>query len=266
MPKTGSIKKFIIPITPFPLRKPMESASFDVKHWRRLFTIYKLAEMGAKDRVIKISTEYLAERMGTSQQTASRHLIEVERLGWIKKMASPKGCMIELTDKGKSELEHLHKNMKLFLEAKLPPSITIEGYVFSGYGEGAYYISREGYKKQFVEQLGFNPYPGTLNLKLTSEYDLKIAKELEFYPSIIIKGFQNKNRTYGPVRCLQVLINNRIKGAIVLALRSHYDTSVLEVISPVFLRGKLKLKDGHKVRLEIISNSQEKEGTDKVNE
>ena len=236
----------------------MEKAGIDIKRWRRLFVLYKLAEMGANSRIIKISTEYLAERMGASQQTASRHLIELERLGWIRRVTSPRGCMIELTTKGNSELESLYKNLKLILEAEWPPSLTIEGHVFSGFGEGAYYISLEGYRRQFIEKLGFDPYPGTLNLKLTSEYDLKIASELDFYPAIIIKGFQNKDRTYGPVKCFPALINNRVKGAVVLALRTHYSTSVLEVIAPVFLRGKLGLKDGHKVRVEILSNLSKK--------
>jgi len=36
-------------------------------------------------------------------------------------------------------------------------------------------------------------------------------------------------------------------------LRSHYDASVIEIISPVFLRRRLKLKDGHKVKVEVLT-------------
>jgi len=44
-----------------------------------------------------------------------------------------------------------------------------------------------------------------------------------------------------------------VKGAIISALRSHYDTSIIEVIAPLFLRKQLKLKDGHKVKVEVLT-------------
>jgi CTP-dependent riboflavin kinase len=55
------------------------------------------------------------------------------------------------------------------------------------------------------------------------------------------------------VKCYPVTIENRVKGALILALRSHYDTSVIEIIAPVFLRKYLKLKDGHKVKVEVLT-------------
>jgi CTP-dependent riboflavin kinase len=51
------------------------------------------------------------------------------------------------------------------------------------------------------------------------------------------------------------MINNKVKGAIIFAIRTHYDTSVLEIVAPVFLRGNLKLKDGNKVKVEIFTLS-----------
>jgi len=129
----------------------------------------------------------------------------------------------------------------------------LEGTVFTGLGEGAYYISKDPYKKQFIEKLGFEPFPGTLNLKLTTDYDIKTRSELEAYPAIEVEGFRNENRTFGSVRCYPVIIENKVKGALVTALRSHYDSSVVEIISSVFLRKHLNLKDGHKVKVEILA-------------
>ncbi|MDH5459904.1 MAG: DUF120 domain-containing protein [Candidatus Bathyarchaeota archaeon] len=221
--------------------------------WRHLFTLLKLAEMGAHRRTAKISTEYLAEKLGMSQQTASRHLIELDNKGWIKRTITPEGCLIKITDAGMKELKKLYSNLRFLIEAAYPPSITLEGIVFTGLGEGAYYISKERYRKQFMEKLGFDPYPGTLNLKLKTDYDIKTRSELEAYPAIEIEGFQNENRTFGHVKCYPAIIENKVKGALISALRSHYDTSVIEVIAPVFLRTQLKLKDGHKVKVEILT-------------
>jgi riboflavin kinase len=224
------------------------------KHeWRNLCTLLKLAEMGAHRRTAKISSEYLARKLSASQQTASRYLIELDNKGWIKRTITPDGCLIKITDAGLKELKKLYSNLRFLMEAEYPPSITLEGVVFTGLGEGAYYISRESYKKQFIEKLGFDPYPGTLNLKLTTDYDVKTRSELEAYPAIEIEGFRNENRTFGPVKAYPAIIENKVKGALVLALRSHYDVSVIEVIAPIFLRKQLKLKDGHKVKVEVLT-------------
>ena len=224
------------------------------KHeWQYLYTLLKLAEMGAHKRTAKISTEYLAEKLGTSQQTASRYLIELERKGWIQRTITPEGSLIKIDDTGTKELQKLYSNLRFLIEAAYPPSVTLEGTVFTGLGEGAYYITKEHYRKQFIEKLGFDPYPGTLNLKLTTEYDLKTRTELEAYPAIEIEGFKNEDRTFGLVKCYPATIGNKIKGALISALRSHYGISVVEIIAPVCLRKHLNLKDGYKVKVEVLT-------------
>ncbi len=224
------------------------------KHeWQHIQTLLKLAEMGAHKRTTKISTEYLADKMGISQQTASRYLIELERSSWIQRTITPEGSLIKIADAGLKEIHKLYAHLQFLVEAAYPPSVTLEGTVFEGLGEGAYYISKEVYRKQFIEKLGFDPYPGTLNLKLATEYDLKTRTELETYPAIEIEGFKNENRTFGLVKCYPATIDNKVKGALISALRSHYDVSVLEVIAPVCLRKQLNLRDGHKVKVEVFT-------------
>lgn len=231
----------------------MNPSNVDALSWRYLFALYKLAEMGASRRTVKVSTEYFAVKMGLSQQTASRYLIQLDKKGWIKRTITPDGCLVRITDAGQRELKQLFSNLRLIFEAAYSPSITLEGTLFSGLGEGAYYVSKEGYRKQFMEKLNFDPYPGTLNLKLTSEYDVKTRTELEAYPAIELQGFDNETRSFGGVKCYPALINNKVKGAILTAMRTHYDSSVLEIVAPVFLRGNLKLKDGQKVKVEVLT-------------
>lgn len=222
------------------------------KHdWQHLYMLLKLAEMGAYRRTAKISTEYLAGKLGISQQTASRYLIELEHKGWIQRNITPDGSLIRIEEAGTRELQKLYSSLKVLVEKAYPSSVTMEGTVFTGLGEGAYYISKETYRKQFAEKLGFEPYPGTLNLKLNSDYDIKTRREIESYPAIEVTGFKNEDRTFGLVKCYPVVIDNKIKGALITALRSHYDVSVLEIIAPVCLRKQLSLKDGNKVKIEI---------------
>lgn len=221
--------------------------------WRHVFTLVKLAELGAHRRTAKISTEYLAVKLGLSQQTASRYLIELDGKSWIKRTMTPEGCLIRITETGVKELQKLYANLRLLMEAAYPPSITLEGVVFTGLGEGAYYTSKEEYRRQFIEKLGFDPYPGTLNLKLTTDYDVKTRSELEAYPAVEIEGFKSEDRSFGVVKCYPAIVGNKAKGAIISALRTHYDASVLEIIAPEPLRKSLKLKDGHKVKVEVLT-------------
>ena len=44
--------------------------------------------------------------------------------------------------------------------------LVFEGIVTSGLGKGVVFMSMDYYKSNVKEKLGFNPYPGTLNLRL----------------------------------------------------------------------------------------------------
>jgi riboflavin kinase, archaea type len=225
------------------------------QQWQHLYMLLKLAEMGAYRRIAKISTEYLAKKLGISQQTASRYLIELERKGWIQRNITPDGSLIKVEEQGTKELQKLYSELKVLMEKSYPPSVTLEGTVFTGLGEGAYYVTKEHYRQQIFEKLGFEPYPGTLNLKLSTDYDIKTRMELDAYPAIEVKGFKNEDRTFGLVKAYPVVIGGEVKGALVTALRSHYDASVLEIIAPVCLRKALGVKDGHKVKVEVYTQT-----------
>ena len=119
----------------------------------------------------------------------------------------------------------------------------LKGKLITGLGEGQYYISRDGYRKQFNLKLGFDPFPGTLNLKLAEPF---LQSEAD---SIKIEGFMDENGTFGGCNCYRVMIGD-IKGAIVRPERSSYPPNLVEIIAPVHIRKALNLKDGDD--LEII--------------
>ncbi len=214
------------------------------------YTLYKLAEFEAYKKNIKLSTVRLAELLEASQQTASRHLSELEKNGFILKQASFRGVEVSITKKGLEELGRIYIGLKNFLEG-IPSQIILEGTLFSGFGEGSYYLGQKGYTLQIRRKLGFNPYPGTLNLKL-SPSELRKKQELEMYPSLTIEGFMVDKRFFGKVRCFPAIINNVVNGAVILIKRTHYDESVLEVIAPVHLRKRFNLKEGSKVKIEVL--------------
>lgn len=213
------------------------------------FALLHLAKLGALRKGIFINTFELAKELGTSQQTASRRILELEAKGYIKRGVGRRGQTIVITEKGIQQLMAVYAILHTSLSEALR-SVVITGEVFTGFGEGAYYVSLNEYRTQIIEKLGFDPYPGTLNLKLTDPSDIYFRDVLNHRAGILIKGFSNGKRTYGSVKAFKAKIRN-ISAAVLLIERTHYGRDVLEVIAPVNLRQALNLKDGDKVSVEV---------------
>jgi riboflavin kinase len=207
----------------------------------------EIALLGAIRDKIEISSIELANQINSSQQTASRYLLELDKKEIITRELGIKKQLIQITDFGKSILQEEHLKYQQIFE--LTNRIFISGKVVSGIGEGTYYTEQKDYIKQFQEKLKFKPYPGTLNIEIKHIEKNKI-RFLKKFNAIIIDEFKNNNRTFGSVKCFHAKIEN-ITGAIVLPLRSHY-SNILEFISPYYLRKKLKLKDGDLVKITIF--------------
>ncbi len=216
----------------------------------RFDLLFELMTLGAKEGYVKLTTAEFAKRIGKSQQAASIYLKELEKEGYIERHFE-NGSYIRLTQKGVDLLTTVYLLLRNQLE-EAPTTVVIEGTVFSGLGEGAYYMSLKGYREQFLKKLGFEPYPGTLNIRVDHKFLKERDKLNEFREfAIKIEGFSDGVRTYGALWCYHALIND-IRGAALIIERTHYDFSVLEVISQHALRKELGLKDGDMVRVSVF--------------
>jgi len=218
-----------------------------------LLTLSKLAELSASKREFTCTTGELATQLGSSQQTASRHLIELERKGLIRRGRIAKRESIRVTPQGLDLLSEMYSALRRVFEGPAN-EIYLEGELFSGMGEGSYYLTQEGYRRQLWERLGFEPYPGTLNLRLRPGYENE-KRMLDTLPLLSIAGFKTDDRSFGPVKCAPAMVNESVKAGVVLALRSHYGHDVIEVVSEENLRRRLKLKDGDTVRVKILTST-----------
>jgi riboflavin kinase len=206
----------------------------------------ELALLGATRNRIEISSLDLANHLYTSQQTASRYLLELEKEEMITREMGIKKQLIQITNIGKDILQEEYLLYQQIFE--LANRVYLTGKIVSGMGEGRYYTEQNGYGNQFKDKLGFKPYPGTLNVEIKHIERNKI-RFLKKYNAIIINEFETNNRTFGGVRCFHSTIENT-DCAIVLPSRSHY-SNILEFISHHFLREKLDLKDGDEVKIVI---------------
>ena len=117
----------------------------------------------------------------------------------------------------------------------------LSGTVFSGGGEGKKFLELPWAKRQIEEKLGFAPYPGTLNVKLTEE-SMKRRKLLGKVHSIKVCP--------GGGDCNGLLFKafiGTLECAIVIPEVEGYPKDVLEIIAAVNLREALQLKDGTEV-------------------
>ena len=224
----------------------VDLSNIDPNLW---FTLLHLAKAGALRKGVFIKTFELAKELGASQQTASRRILELEAKGYIKRSVSRRGQTVVITEKGAQQLMTVYAILHASLSEALR-SVVITGEVFTGLGEGAYYVSLNGYRTQIVEKLGFDPYPGTLNLRLTDPSDMYFREVLSHRAGILIKGFSDGKRTYGSVKAFKAKIHG-IDAAVLLIERTHYGRDTLEVIAPVNLRRALNLEDGDRVSLEV---------------
>lgn len=205
---------------------------------------------GANLSSISLSTSELAKRLGQSQQAASQHLIELESAGLIERKRNGLRLTVSLTRDGKSALESLYSDLKSVVEGTRSKYV-FHGKLFQGLGEGGYYIGLGGYKRQFASLLGFEPYPGTLNLKLDSPVESEQKRELRFRDGLRVEGFENGTRTYGGATCYRAVVNGKHSAAVLIIDRTHYDDTVLELIAPVHLRKELRLKNGDEVVVDV---------------
>jgi riboflavin kinase, archaea type len=220
---------------------------------QHILTLIELLSKGARHNFVEVTTTLLGKGIGRSQQAASKHLLDLETSGYIERLKKGQKFAVKVTDKGYSEIQSLYLSLRSALEST-PATMDFRGNVISGMGEGAYYMSLEGYRRQFREKLGYEPYPGTLNVRLTDQIYMNGRLELGKHPSIFINGFSDGTRTYGWVKCYCAIINDgAIDNAAVLVLeRTHYDDSMLEVIAPISIKQAAGIKNGDIIKVQVL--------------
>jgi riboflavin kinase len=120
--------------------------------------------------------------------------------------------------------------------------IKFSGKVFSGKGGGKKFVELEWVKRQINAILGFTPYAGTLNIRLSDKSAEQRRKLLENAASLTVRpaeGYYNGKLFKASIGMLEC--------AIVIPEVAGYPENVLEIIAPVNLREKLQLADGDEI-------------------
>lgn len=124
-------------------------------------------------------------------------------------------------------------------------AITLKGVVFSGGGTGSLFVNLPWARRQFKEKLEFNPYPGTLNLRLPPGADVTELRDKK-------KGIEIESpEGFSKGRCFKALVMKKVRGAVVVPDVPCYPTDLLEILAPINLREALGLKDGMEVGVTV---------------
>jgi len=101
------------------------------------------------------------------------------------------------------------------------------------------------------ERLGFAPYPATLNLRLESEKEIALWKELQRE----MKGIPVPPPEPGfcHARCFLVEIGG-LRGAVLLPEVAGYPADKVEVVAPVRIKESLHVRDGDRLALEFLES------------
>ncbi len=131
-------------------------------------------------------------------------------------------------------------------------SLCIVGRVRTGLGQGAGFIGLPWVRRQLMQALGIEPWPGTLNLSLVPAavpgwQALAAGRGLRLIPE---RASDCAARCY-PVRA-SVAGHGPVTAAIVVPEVPGYAPDQVEVVASVSLRGALGLVDGDIVNLDTV--------------
>lgn len=225
-----------------------------------VITIAKLLLKGAKDNFIEFTSTDIGIEINKSQQAASKIILELQEMKYVERVKKGHGYMIRVTEEGLSAVKKMSEFLHMALDSS-PGNVHFNGTLVSGMGEGKYYMSLEGYRKQFKKKIGYIPFPGTLNIRIVDPLSLENREKIENFRFHFIDGFRDSERTYGWVKCFPVIINGNegLQSDLLILERTHHDNDMLEIIAPVNIKQILHLKNGDDVKVTLQTSKNKTE-------
>lgn len=127
--------------------------------------------------------------------------------------------------------------------------VVLTGKLVSGVGEARGFTRLPWARAQFVDKLGIDPFPGTLNIRVEDAAERAKWALVKAGAGVTIKPPDPK---FCDARCYKLRIQGRIDGAAVVPALPGYPDAQVEVIAAVGLRDALKLADGDTVTLDLL--------------
>ncbi len=231
---------------------------------RELECLKTVASCGGLTSFVELTTATLGKMLNMSQQNASRWMscLIDERL--LERRFISGRPHIALTGDGERMLREEYMLLGNLLGDSPRTAPRLRGRLSGGFGEGGYYIGREGYLKQIEMMFSFEPFQGTFNIVVLPEF-MNEFEQLSGLPAVLLEGFKADGRSFGEVRCLsgelRSIGNGRRTSCVILQPRRTHHSDTLEILAPISLREFFNAVDGDEFEITVLMHDPEKSGS-----
>jgi riboflavin kinase len=125
--------------------------------------------------------------------------------------------------------------------------ISLEGVVTAGLGQGAQFMAIPWVRDAICRLLGFDPYPGTLNVKLVESDMVAAWRKIQDGPALHLAPPP-------PEQCgarLFPITVADVAAAIIVPDVTRHTSDTIELIAPIHVRSHLGLHDNDRVTLRV---------------
>ena len=130
-----------------------------------------------------------------------------------------------------------------------PFDMKLTGQVVTGTGQASGFTEQGHAKQQFLDKLGIDTWPGTLNLKLNDAASVAEWQSLRNRDGIDICP---PDPDHCHARGYPVQINGQLTGAIIFPQVDGYPDDQVEIIAPLALRRHFSVNDGDRLTLNLL--------------
>lgn len=121
----------------------------------------------------------------------------------------------------------------------------LEGKVKEGKGEAQKFLSMKPYKQKIKQEIGFIPFPGTLNLEAKQD---EIEKLKDQKKGRVIEGFEHEGKDFGGLKLYSIEIEG-LEAALLDIDRADHGKEIIEIIAKKKLRDEIGLENGEEVKI-----------------
>ena len=130
--------------------------------------------------------------------------------------------------------------------------MTIRGELATGVGQATGFTQLDWARAAFIEQLGIDPFPGTLNLIVKNPADFAVWSRVRNGEAIVVRP---PRTDWCDARCFPARIDRPgfepIEAAIVLPDVDSYAADQIELIAAVGIRATLGIEDGDPISIQV---------------
>ena len=128
--------------------------------------------------------------------------------------------------------------------------VRMTGRLIKGRGEGAGFTQLPWVKEAFTRILGFEPYPGTVNLRVDLSHEAKdVLRSIRESEGILMPPPEGSG--FCAARCFRGRLGAGCSAGLVIPEVEGYYEDVLELVAPVSVRETLGVSEGDPIEVEI---------------